>query len=162
LPITEEEVSYEQMFDADYARLIHVGINNRDAVLQEHGAIADGVVTRWASEVAEPWWQAMRERAARDGIPIKCFRGGDPHLLSHGIETHIAAACLLSPNGERYKVINWQHTAEALRAIDQDWGETLAAARERHPYEFALGERRPAAAKTPRRILHRAIEHWRR
>jgi hypothetical protein len=121
----------DRILDADYARLIHVGVSSSVHNLQGYESILEDVVAHWSANVAEPWWQAMRVRAARDGLRIDCFVGGDSTLASMGISRKIAAAFLLGPGGELYSR-GWKPSDEAREALERDWGETLVVARRRH------------------------------
>jgi hypothetical protein len=65
-----------------YGPDIHLPDPNTEAAL----------LAEWTTEVAEPWWQAMRERAARENRELECYVGGDPMLSSMGIEFAFPAA----------------------------------------------------------------------
>lgn len=68
---------------------------------------------RWLREEAEPWWQAMRERAERDGVRIDCFQITDTLYEMVGIEPLVPAARLLSPSGVPYPLLNYSFTPRA-------------------------------------------------
>ena len=109
----------------DYARLIRDGFAGEQQMVR---AREDAEVARWKAEVAEPWWQAMRKRAEKDGLRIKCDDGWDAALLDYPI----AFAELLSPEGRAYENLRGLGSEEEIEAtLAQDWGETLAAARKR-------------------------------
>jgi hypothetical protein len=136
-------------FDYAYARLLHTGVSNCNHVLEQQSAIPPEHVARWTSETAEPWWQAMRNRAMRDGLRIDCRVAGDGPLQHLGWETHIAAAHLLSPDGAEY--CDEQRQEASVR----DWGETLTAAREQHPYDFAFERDRDRQLAAQRAYLEK-------
>jgi hypothetical protein len=120
----------ERAYEADYARLIHDGF-----VAEQQTIFADdeAAIARWKAEVAEPWWQALRERAEEDGLHIKCDHGWEAALLDYPM----AVAQLLSPSGRAYAKLRILGAEKEIEAtLLRDWGETLAAARERHPYDL--------------------------
>jgi hypothetical protein len=133
--------------EMDYARLIHLGINNSPRSLERLGDLPVAELARWQAEEAEPWWQAIRERADADGLRVECYVEQDGYLNSTGFETRIAFARLLSPDGHRYKMSDWLPSKRELAKLRRDWGAILAAARERHPYDYAF-ERKLAAFPT--------------
>jgi hypothetical protein len=113
----------ERGYEDDYAALIHFGAwdnSGTTTLFIPHGDER----ARWKAELAEPWFQAMRERARRDGLRIECFVGHD----NAGLGSISAAARLANPDGTAY---DWRKGMEALFC---DWGETLIAAREQHPH----------------------------
>lgn len=86
------------------------------------------LLTSWRSEVAEPWWGAMRERAERDGLRIDCFVGSEGTIDAIPIDHHLAAAALLSPTGTWYGNA-WCLKETELAQMASDWGVTLEKAR---------------------------------
>jgi hypothetical protein len=128
--------------DRDYARLVQLGVTNSSRVL-EGVTFPDGEYEHWHREVAERWWRFMRREAERDGLKIDCFLGSDKMLVSVGVESCIAMARLLRPNGsgdDGAYFVGWLPDEVAVAAMLADWGESLSRARKNRPYPYdALG-----------------------
>jgi hypothetical protein len=87
-------VSATDAFDTHYATLRETGEIHAFDLRFEYGyhspeygfdfPDADDKRSQWHAEVVAPWWAAMAERAARDGMEIECFFGYDNGMIEWG------------------------------------------------------------------------------
>jgi hypothetical protein len=112
--------------DDDYERLLRSGLTSG-----EERRLDEAEAEEWRKRVAEPWWDGIRTRAARDGLRVELYRGWD-HDGSQS-----PAAALLRPDGTRYprEITMWKwpftrwQDRKRERAFVADWGELLLNAR---------------------------------
>ena len=97
----------------EYGRLVRIGC----CYGPEFHPDAEEMLLR----LAEPWFDAIRRRAARDGLRIHCFAGYDSYTSARG-----ASAELMRPDGSLYP-LGKRLECEAMMLAD--WGETLRLAR---------------------------------
>jgi hypothetical protein len=141
----EQPEMTEDNFDRNYTRLLERGVTS--CLTHQYEAIgrqADEKHRLWREMVAEPWWEAMRARAARDGLAIGCFTICNNLWTSVGLDNDLAVAELLKPAGTAapsWNVDAWRypHATFSAQEVEQlmlaDWGETLTSARTRSPAE---------------------------
>lgn len=124
--------------DRDYERLLRLGACRCFDRTFSLGHSA-GVLTRWRLDLVAPWADAIRARAAADGLPVSCG------ITSNHLDGYAAVAQLTRPDGGFYveppTLLRDMATDAGPRAL-ADWGEALAAARARSD---ARASRRPPA-----------------
>jgi len=145
----------ESSVDSDrycYGQMVHVGVSCSPAILAN---VAPSLSERawdlawidWKRRVAEPFFERMQRWARRDELLIDYAVGGDPTV---DFMVQYAYARLLRPNGEPYKVsVRGLASASELLLMDEDWGETLAQAQARNPYDYKAEGRNPRHDRLP-------------
>ena len=104
---------------ADYRHLLKMGVSSG----VDTSFRSEEDEKRWYEQVANPWFEAIQQRAARDGLRVRTYQGWD----NMGMGWVSPAAVFLRPDGSSYSDrLGWAGREELMRS---DWGETLTRAR---------------------------------
>ena len=130
-----------QVSETDYGRLLRIGVSDGpDFYFDDEELLL---------RLAEPWFDEIRTRVARDGLRVYCFVGYDMYTSVRG-----ASARLLRPDGSQYPNMHKRRAHEAMMLAD--WGEVLRLARSKHAALIAPIARHSDLLPEPRR------NRWRR